>query len=79
MNETSPNQTRRLRLGAHMSIQGGLDLALSRGKEAGCDAIQLFSKSSNQWKAKPLADTEIARFHKARTETGVTPVMIHSA
>jgi deoxyribonuclease-4 len=79
MNETSPNQTRRLILGAHMSIQGGLDLALSRGKEAGCDAIQIFSKSSNQWKAKPLQNTEIARFHKARTETGITPVMIHSA
>jgi len=66
-------------LGAHMSIQGGLDLALQRGQDAGCDAIQLFSKSSNQWKAKPLVEEDIARFKKARVETGVYPAMIHSA
>jgi deoxyribonuclease-4 len=66
-------------LGAHMSIQGGLDLALQRGQDAGCDAIQIFSKSSNQWRAKPLQAEEIARFKKKRDETGVTPAMIHSS
>ncbi|MBI3359070.1 MAG: TIM barrel protein, partial [Nitrospirae bacterium] len=62
-----------------MSIQGGLDMALQRGIDAGCDSIQLFSKSSNQWKAKPLQDAEISRFKKKRVETGVYPAMIHSA
>jgi len=66
-------------LGAHMSIQGGLDLALQRGFDVGCDAIQIFSKTSNQWKAKPLQEECIIRFKKKREETGVTPAMIHSS
>ncbi len=69
----------RWRLGAHMSIAGGLDQSLLRGQKVGCDVIQIFSKSSNQWRAKPLADSEIACFKKTRDETGVDPVMIHSA
>lgn len=66
-------------LGAHMSIAGGLDQALLRGKAAGCDVIQIFSKSSNQWKAKPLLEEEIATFKKTRIETGIFPAMVHSS
>ena len=66
-------------LGAHMSISGGLHQALLAGRDAGCNAIQLFSKSSNQWHAKPLQPDDIACFKKTREETGVWPAMIHAA
>ncbi|HET9482137.1 MAG TPA: deoxyribonuclease IV [Candidatus Polarisedimenticolia bacterium] len=64
-------------LGAHMSIAGGPDLAIRRGAQTGCDAIQMFTKSSNQWRARPLAGDEIDRFRVARLETGIAPVVAH--
>jgi deoxyribonuclease-4 len=62
-----------------MSVAGGLDQALYRGKTAGCDVIQIFSKNSNQWKAKPLTVEDISNFKKARNETGIFPAMVHSS
>jgi len=52
-----------MNLGAHMSIAGGVHLALQRGKSIGCNAVQLFVKSSNQWRAKPLSSEETDLFH----------------
>ncbi|MBI1909582.1 MAG: deoxyribonuclease IV [Deltaproteobacteria bacterium] len=51
-------------LGAHMSISGGIELAPERGRSVGCDIIQLFTKSSNQWAAKPLGEKEIGAFRE---------------
>ena len=62
-----------------MSIAGGVDKALLQGKEVGCDAIQLFTKSSRQWVSKPLSNEEIARFHEARKTTGITAVVAHDS
>ena len=75
------NQKNRVRplLGAHMSISGGLDQALLRGQTVGCEVIQIFSKNSNQWNAKPLTPAEITQFKKTRDDTGVIPVLVHSA
>jgi len=52
-------------LGAHMSISGGLPLALERGGSIGCNAVQLFVKNRNQWRARPLRRGEAAAFRKA--------------
>jgi deoxyribonuclease-4 len=60
-------------LGAHMSIAGGIELAPVRGGGIGCEIIQLFTKSSNQWAAKLLSEKDIDLFkenmkaHKIRT------------
>ena len=68
-----------MRLGAHMSISGGLDKAVIRGQEVGCEAMQLFTKNSNQWKAKPLTPTEVTAFRDACQAAGIGPVIAHSA
>jgi deoxyribonuclease IV len=68
-----------MRLGAHMSISGGLDKAIIRGQEVGCEAMQLFTKNSNQWKAKPLTPTEVTAFRDACQAAGIGPVIAHSA
>ena len=62
-----------------MSIAGGIDKALRRGEETGCDVIQLFTKNANQWRAKPLLADTIGAFHQARQETGVRPVAAHDS
>ncbi len=66
-------------LGAHMSIAGGVHKALERGKSVGCDIIQIFTKSSNQWKAKPLSDEDLRLFNEAKAETGITIVIGHTS
>lgn len=54
-----------MNLGAHMSIAGGLPLALERGKSIGCNAVQLFVKNRNQWRSHPLQRGEAAAFREA--------------
>ncbi len=66
-------------LGAHMSIAGGLDLAIERGAAIGCTAIQIFDKSNTQWAARPLGDAEVERFRTARTRAGIDPVVAHDS
>lgn len=66
-------------LGAHMSIAGGIGNALTDGKKVACDAIQIFTKSSRQWAAKPYSKEEIAQFHANRKETGITSIVAHDS
>jgi deoxyribonuclease IV len=52
------------RLGAHMSIAGGMPAALERARAVESTALQVFVKSSNQWKARPLAPDEVATYRR---------------
>jgi deoxyribonuclease IV len=66
-------------LGAHVSISGGVGEALIRGKEFGCEAIQIFTKSSRQWAARPYSEEEIAAFKRNQHETGIKMVIAHDS
>ncbi len=68
-----------LLLGAQMSIAGGIDLAPLRGQEVGCRAIQLFTKSSNQWRARPLLPEEIERYRANLQATGIAQAVAHDS
>jgi len=35
-----------------VSVAGGLPLAVDRAAAQGCDALQIFTTSSNQWRAR---------------------------
>lgn len=65
--------------GAHMSISGGVSKAFARGEFAGCEAMQIFSKSERQWNAKPFPDAEIAAYHAEQARTGIGPVIVHDS
>lgn len=69
---------RKVLLGAHQSIAGGVEKALQRGQEAGCDTIQIFVKSPNRWASKPLEEKNLLAFRDAVAETGIWPVFAHS-
>lgn len=64
-------------LGAHMSIAGGLHKAVERGVTAGCGVIQVFTQNSNQWRGKPVSDSEAALFREKREEAGLRDVVSH--
>lgn len=66
-------------LGAHMSISGGVFNAVLDGKKATCDTVQIFTKSSNQWRAKTLGDEEISRFLGEQQKTGVSVSCAHDS
>jgi len=66
-----------VRLGSHMSIAGGLDQAPLRGRQAGCDTIQVFTKSNRQWAARPLSHGEVEGFKANLAATGIGPVVAH--
>lgn len=68
-----------MRLGAHESISGGLHLAFDRAQSVGCDAVQLFVKSSRAWAVKPLTEEEIRLFQERAAQTGIHPVVGHAS
>jgi len=57
-------------LGAHMSIRGGVHMAIERACSINCTAMQIFVKNNMQWFARRLARQEIRAFleHQQRGE-----------
>lgn len=55
-------------LGAHESVAGGLHLVFERAARDGCDAVQIWARSSRQWAARPLAPDAVAAFRRAHRQ-----------
>jgi deoxyribonuclease IV len=68
-----------MRIGAHMSVAGGVAKAVERAVAHGCEALQIFSKNASQWKGKPLEPAEIRTFRDRIDETGIGPVVAHAS
>ena len=66
-------------LGAHFSIAGGLHKAILTASKYGCNALQIFTKNSNQWRERILTDEEIGRFNEVRELTGIENVCSHTS
>jgi deoxyribonuclease-4 len=62
-----------------MSIVGGLPRAVDRAEASRCEALQIFTKSAGQWRARELPPAEIARFRERVEETGIRPVVAHNS
>ncbi|HAK06344.1 MAG TPA: deoxyribonuclease IV, partial [Spartobacteria bacterium] len=50
--------TKKILLGAHMSIGGGVHMAIERACSINCRAMQMFVKNNMQWFARPLTRDE---------------------
>ncbi len=68
-----------MRLGAHMSVAGGVHTAFARGEQVGATALQIFVKNANQWSAKPIGGEEIRRFFEERKRTGIDRIVAHDS
>jgi deoxyribonuclease-4 len=62
-----------------MSIAGGLPRAVDRAVASKCEALQIFTKSAGQWRARDLPDEEIRLFRRRVEETGIRPVVAHNS
>jgi deoxyribonuclease IV len=68
-----------LRIGAHMSIAGGIAKAVDRAVVHGCEALQIFTKNANQWRGKPLDRVDVRAFRARIEQTAIHPVVSHAS
>jgi deoxyribonuclease IV len=68
-----------LRIGAHMSIAGGISKAVDRALVHGCEALQIFTKNASQWKGKALDPADVRAFRTRIQHTGIAPVVSHAS
>ena len=66
------------RLGAHMSVAGGLPRAVERAVVHRCEAFQIFSKNANQWRGREVPRAEIREF-RAKVKAAGLPVVSHAS
>ena len=69
---------KKLLIGAHMSISGGVFNSLLFGEELGCTTIQIFTKNNNQWKAKEITPEDVKKFFDNQKKTEISPVVGHT-
>src|ERR687891_250342 len=67
------------KLGAHLSIAGGLPRAIDRAVESGCEALQIFTKSVGQWRARPIPPEERDAFRRRARQTRIAPIVAHNS
>jgi deoxyribonuclease-4 len=65
-------------IGAHVSNAGGLDRAVERGVERGCEAIQIFNQSPRMWRPTAYTEDDFAEFRKAIDDSPIEAVLIHA-
>lgn len=68
-----------LRIGYHVSIAGGMDLAFDRAMAIGCTAMQVFLSNPRGWGAKELTVEEAGEFRRKGRKFGASQVFAHMA
>ncbi len=66
-----------MRLGAHISIAGSIDLSVDRALEKGCNTFQIFTRNPRGWAHAPLYSDQIERFVTKVNDAGIYPVIAH--
>jgi deoxyribonuclease-4 len=66
-------------LGAHVSSQGGVAMAPARGGSLRATAIQLFTKTPNQWRERVLGAEQVERFRQEVARHKLEAVVSHDS
>jgi deoxyribonuclease IV len=66
-------------LGAHVSTQGGVQTAPGRGVEIGATAIQVFTKTPNQWRDPAVTPGVAEAFRKSWADSGIAWIVAHDS
>jgi len=66
-------------LGAHVSTAGGVHRAPDRGKAIGAKAIQIFTKTPNQWREPDITPEILEAFREAIAENRIEVVVSHDS
>ncbi|GAB3682744.1 deoxyribonuclease IV [Salinarchaeum chitinilyticum] len=68
-----------MKIGAHVSIAGGVDNAVERQLDVGGNCGQIFTTSPQVWKGPSIDDEEAEAFREQTAEQLEGPWLIHSA
>jgi deoxyribonuclease IV len=68
-----------LTLGAHVSTQGGVTAAPARGGEIGAHAIQIFTKTPNQWRESAVTPEQGLEFRRELDRHGIAVAVAHDS
>lgn len=66
-------------LGAHVSTLGGVATAPARAAAIGATAIQLFTKTPNQWREPALTAAQVLAYRAALARSGVQVAVSHDS
>jgi deoxyribonuclease-4 len=66
-----------MKIGAHVSTSGGIENAIDRGIEMGCEAIQIFGSSPQSWLFKKVPVEKLDVFKSRAKKTGLGPIFLH--
>jgi deoxyribonuclease-4 len=67
------------RLGAHVSVQGGVERAPVRGKAIGATAIQVFTKTPSQWREPAIPEESYAAFRRECDRLNFSSIVAHDS
>lgn len=67
------------RLGAHVSVQGGVEKAPPRGKAIGATAIQVFTKTPSQWREPDISRESYAAFQRECERFQLSSIVAHDS
>ena len=67
------------RYGFHVSIAGGIPLAVARAEELGCTTMQVFSHSPRSWRLTDISSADAEAFKAARSKSNITPLFVHTS
>ena len=66
-----------MRFGAHVSSSRGISKAIGRGRDLGCESLQVFTHNPRTWRPINHSDDEIAAFRAQAAEAGIGPIVSH--
>ena len=72
------NRQSKILLGAHMSISGGVHIAIERARSIDCTAMQMFVKNNMQWFARPLTRDQVRAFVEHRQRAELLSIFAHA-
>jgi deoxyribonuclease-4 len=65
-------------IGAHVSTAGGLHRAVERGRDLGCESIQIFHQSPRAWRPTDYGPDDFAAFRATMVDSPIEAVVIHA-
>ncbi len=74
-----PMKENPVKIGAHVSIAGGVHTAFERATQLGAETIQIFASSPRAWKFRAFKPEDVLKYRAASEETGIAPVFIHGS
>ncbi|MFL6217474.1 MAG: deoxyribonuclease IV [Actinomycetes bacterium] len=67
-----------MRIGAHVSVAGGLERAVGNATAVGCESLQVFVSNARGWAPPPVDPAADERFRADLQAAGLGPLFVHA-